>query len=54
MYRLDPGWFCSRNDMMAHEILTYEADGLTMRSQLFFEPGESPRPGILVFPRRSA
>lgn len=36
--------------MMAHEILTYEADGLTMRSQLFFEPSESPRPGILVFP----
>ncbi|NPD66257.1 dienelactone hydrolase family protein [Lichenicola cladoniae] len=35
---------------MAHEILTYEADGLTMRSQLFFEPSESPRPGILVFP----
>lgn len=35
---------------MPREILTYAADGLTMRSQLFFEPSESPRPGILVFP----
>jgi len=35
---------------MPHEILTYAADGLTMRSQLFFEPSESPRPGVLVFP----
>lgn len=35
---------------MPHEILTYEADGLTMRSQLFFEPSDSPRPGVLVFP----
>ncbi|MGI4745384.1 MAG: dienelactone hydrolase family protein [Janthinobacterium lividum] len=35
---------------MPHEILTYAADGLTMRSQLFFEPSESPRAGVLVFP----
>ena len=35
---------------MHHEILTYQADGLTMRSQLFFEPGGGKRPGVLVFP----
>jgi dienelactone hydrolase len=35
---------------MQHEILTYEADGLAMKSQLFFEPTASPRPGVLVFP----
>ncbi len=36
---------------MHEEILTYEADGLTMRSHLFFEAGVSaPRPGVLVFP----
>jgi len=35
---------------MHHETLTYQADGLTMRSQLFFEPGEGPRAGVLVFP----
>jgi dienelactone hydrolase len=33
-----------------HEILTYQADGLTMRSHLFFEPASSPRAGVLVFP----
>jgi dienelactone hydrolase len=33
-----------------HETLTYDADGLTMRSQLFFEPASSPRAGVLVFP----
>ena len=35
---------------MHQEILTYEADGLSMRSQLFFEPGADKRPGVLVFP----
>jgi dienelactone hydrolase len=32
------------------ETLTYEADGLTMKSELFFEPHSKPRPGVLVFP----
>lgn len=32
------------------ETLTYQADGLTMKSQLFFEPAASPLPGVLVFP----
>jgi dienelactone hydrolase len=36
---------------MKTEILTYEADGLSMRSHLFFDEAVSgPRPGILVFP----
>ncbi len=35
---------------MHQEMLTYQADGLTMRSQLFFEPGAAKRPGVLVFP----
>jgi len=35
---------------MRHETLTYEADGLSMRSQLFFEPKSSPSAGVLVFP----
>jgi dienelactone hydrolase len=35
---------------MQHETLTYQADDLTMRSQLFFEPSAEPRPGVLVFP----
>jgi dienelactone hydrolase len=35
---------------MNHETLTYQADGLTMRSQLFFEPGSGRRAGVLVFP----
>jgi dienelactone hydrolase len=35
---------------MRQEILTYEADGLSMRSQLFFDPGAQPRAGVLVFP----
>jgi dienelactone hydrolase len=35
---------------MHHEILTYQADGLTMKSQLFFEPSAGPRAGVLVFP----
>jgi dienelactone hydrolase len=35
---------------MHHETLTYQADGLTMRSQLFFEPSSGRRAGVLVFP----
>jgi len=36
---------------MRSEVLTYEADGLAMRSHLYFEAGVSgKRPGVLVFP----
>lgn len=35
---------------MQRETLNYEADGLTMESELFFEPASSARPGILVYP----
>lgn len=35
---------------MRREILTYQADGLTMKSQLFFKESAEPRPGVLVFP----
>ncbi len=35
---------------MQTDILTYQADGLTMQSRLFVEPGGGPRPGVLVFP----
>jgi dienelactone hydrolase len=35
---------------MKHETLTYAADGLTMKSELFFEPAAEPRAGVLVFP----
>jgi dienelactone hydrolase len=35
---------------MQHETLTYEADGLSMKSELFFEPASGPRAGVLVFP----
>ena len=35
---------------MRHEILTYEADGLTMKSRLFVERAERARAGVLVFP----
>ncbi len=35
---------------MHHETLTYQADGLSMTSQLFFEPASGPRAGVLVFP----
>jgi dienelactone hydrolase len=35
---------------MHEETLTYKADGLTMRSQLFFDSAPTPRAGILVFP----
>jgi dienelactone hydrolase len=35
---------------MHQETLIYQADGLTMRSQLIFEPAPGPRAGVLVFP----
>ena len=35
---------------MSSEILTYEADGLAMRSHLHVGAGTGKRPGILVFP----
>lgn len=35
---------------MNRETLAYEADGLSMRSLLIFEPRGGPRPGVLVFP----
>jgi dienelactone hydrolase len=35
---------------MRHVTLTYQADGLAMQSQLFFEPATEPRAGVLVFP----
>jgi dienelactone hydrolase len=35
---------------MHQETLTYQADGLTMRSRLLFEPAPGPRAGVLVFP----
>ena len=35
---------------MHTEVLSYEADGLLMRSHLYYEDSPSRRPGILVFP----
>ncbi len=35
---------------MRHETLTYQADSLSMQSQLFFETTAGPRAGVLVFP----
>jgi dienelactone hydrolase len=35
---------------MHTEVLSYEADGLSMQSHLYFEGNPSGRPGILVFP----
>jgi dienelactone hydrolase len=35
---------------MHHETLAYQADGLTLRSRLVFEPAPGPRAGVLVFP----
>lgn len=36
--------------MMRPETLTYEADGLTMKGDLYAAPGSERRPGVLVFP----
>jgi dienelactone hydrolase len=35
---------------MRHETLIYQADGLTMKSELFVGSGEGRRAGVLVFP----
>ena len=35
---------------MNRETLTYQADGLSMKSELFWEPASGPRAGVLVFP----
>jgi hypothetical protein len=35
---------------MHQETLTYQADGLTMRSRPFVDPAPGPRAGVLVFP----
>ena len=35
---------------MYTQNVTYEADGLAMDSQLYFEPAAQRRPGVLVFP----
>ena len=35
---------------MHQETLTYQADDLTMRSQLFVDPAAGQRAGVLVFP----
>jgi dienelactone hydrolase len=35
---------------MNRSTLTYQADGLQMKSELFFEPSASPKAGVLVFP----
>ena len=35
---------------MHRETLTYQADGLTMKGELFYEEGAGKRAGVLVFP----
>ena len=35
---------------MRTETVTYEADGLSFKSELFVEAGTEPKPGVLVFP----
>jgi dienelactone hydrolase len=35
---------------MERQTLTYQADGLTMKSELFFETASGPRAGVLVYP----
>lgn len=35
---------------MQDQTVTYQADGLTLKSRLFFEPGSGKRPAVLVFP----
>src|SRR5471032_1060876 len=37
-------------NVMQRETLTYQADGLTMKSELFLERRGVLRPGVLVFP----
>lgn len=35
---------------MQRETLTYQADAKTMKSELFYESGSGPHPGVLVYP----
>src|SRR4029450_11300819 len=35
---------------MRTETVTYEADGLRFKSELYVEAGTEPKPGVLVFP----
>jgi dienelactone hydrolase len=35
---------------MRDETVTYDADGVTLKSRLFYEPHGQPRPAVLVFP----
>ncbi|MBE7213145.1 MAG: dienelactone hydrolase family protein, partial [Gluconacetobacter diazotrophicus] len=35
---------------MRRETVSYQADGLSMRGELFFADADRPRPGVLVFP----
>jgi dienelactone hydrolase len=35
---------------MNRETLVYQADGLTMRSELFYEQSSASQPGVLVYP----
>jgi dienelactone hydrolase len=35
---------------MRTETVTYEADGIQFKSELFVEAGTEPKPGVLVFP----
>jgi dienelactone hydrolase len=35
---------------MRTETVTYEADGLSFKSEIFVEAGTEPKPGVLVFP----
>jgi dienelactone hydrolase len=39
-----------QENSMQRETLAYPADGLTMKSELFFEPGVGARAGVLVYP----
>src|SRR5882724_12389095 len=35
---------------MRNETVTYDADGVTLKSQLFYEAHGAARPAVLVFP----
>lgn len=40
----------AEGNSLQRETLVYQADGLTMKSELFFERGVSARAGVLVYP----
>jgi dienelactone hydrolase len=40
----------AKENAVQGETLTYQADGLTMKSELFFEPADRRRAGVLVYP----